>query len=634
MFKINSIKQNIVIYLILFTTIPLIIASSITLYNAYESKKEALYNSHIQLLKQIESDIDGIIEDIEDIGIYLQKNYGERKKRILSGLIQVEKNIGEIFILDKNGIIKDFQTTFKSKLFVGYDLSNSKQYQEIKKGKNYYWSEVYLSNTINKPVISYSVKIDEDNIAIVVLDLNILNSFAQKFRSGDNSTMVRIIDNHGIFLANPDKREFVLQRKSILNLGLYKKFIANDYKYKQFIFQNAANKSRSNIGVYGVTQKLHWYVIVKERYEYVFETYFNIMYFLIMFIVLLIILSALVAVQLSKSILRPLDEVSLKMESIAQGEYTNEVYKNDYIELKRLIGSFLLMQKEIERRENSLQALNHNLEDKVKEKTLALQKLNKNLQKKVEEEIVKNMEKELHILESSKMIQMGEMIGNIAHQWRQPLSVISTAASGMKLQKEYNMLEDDKFYYYCNSIVENSEYLSETIDIFRNFIREKKEKSVVLIQDRIDTSLKIVASTLASNHIKLINNIDYTKPIKLVVVVGELSQVIINIINNAKDILVERKIENPWIKIDIQSDKKFVTINIEDNAGGIPTDILPKIFDPYFTTKHKSQGTGLGLHMSYKIITESLGGKVQASNTQNGALFKIILPLDIDIDEN
>jgi C4-dicarboxylate-specific signal transduction histidine kinase len=112
------------------------------------------------------------------------------------------------------------------------------------------------------------------------------------------------------------------------------------------------------------------------------------------------------------------------------------------------------------------------------------------------------------------------------------------------------------------------------------------------------------------------------------VIVGELPQVLINIINNAKDILIEKQIENPWIKISLKKKTHNVKIFIEDNGGGVPDEILPKIFEPYFTTKHQSKGTGLGLYMSYKIIVQSLNGELHVKNTENGAKFTITLPLN------
>ena len=239
----------------------------------------------------------------------------------------------------------------------------------------------------------------------------------------------------------------------------------------------------------------------------------------------------------------------------------------------------------------------------------------------------KEKKQDIVIAGQEKMVQMGEMIGNIAHQWRQPLSVISTASTGMKMQKEFGVLTDEDFIYSCNAINDNAQFLSNTIDTFRDYIKEKKELKEVVLQDRINNAINIVKASLHNNHIELINNINDTKPIKIAMVVGELSQVIINLINNAKDILLDSKINNPSVKVDLIKKDNLVIITIEDNGGGIDKDILPKIFDPYFTTKHASQGTGLGLHMSKNIVEKHLKGKLYAKNKNGGAIFTIELPV-------
>jgi PAS domain S-box-containing protein len=262
-----------------------------------------------------------------------------------------------------------------------------------------------------------------------------------------------------------------------------------------------------------------------------------------------------------------------------------------------------------------------------------LKELNENLEIRVSEELEKNRQKELQLFEQSKMAAIGDMIANIAHQWRQPLSVISTSASGLLFQKEFSTLEDKLLIKSLKGINENAKYLSETIDTFRDFIKEEKKIKEVIVQDRIDKALNIVDSALKNSHIKLINNIDYEEPIKLTLVVGELAQVIINIINNAKDIILEKNIKEGWIEIDLLKKENFITITIEDNGGGIPDKILPKIFEPYFSTKHQSKGTGLGLHMSYQIIVNSLKGSIYANNTQNGAKFFIELPYSAEDQE-
>ena len=234
------------------------------------------------------------------------------------------------------------------------------------------------------------------------------------------------------------------------------------------------------------------------------------------------------------------------------------------------------------------------------------------------------------LLNQSKIASMGEMIGNIAHQWRQPLSVISITATGMKLKKELGLIDEKEFVHNMDLINTNAQYLSTTIDTFRNFIKEKKEYKKVILQERIHLALDIFGTSLKNQGIELITNIDKIKPIEMVLVLGELSQVIGNIIHNAKDALLEQRVKKPWIKIMIESSSNdLVVISIEDNAGGIDEKIMSKIFDPYFTTKHQSQGTGLGLHMSYKIIVESLQGKLYVQNSAHGAKFFIELPLTI-----
>ena len=238
-----------------------------------------------------------------------------------------------------------------------------------------------------------------------------------------------------------------------------------------------------------------------------------------------------------------------------------------------------------------------------------------------------NSEKESQILIQAKNAQIGELIGNIAHQWRQPLSVISTAASGMKLQKEISDLPDEDFYLMISKILSSTKFLSNTIDTFRDYISDDNIKTKVNLQNILNGTIDIVASLLKNNQIKLINNIDKYEDIYIITIKNELSQTILNILYNAKDILVERDIKDAWVKIDLTMKHSKVIVSIEDNGGGIADEIINKIFDPYFTTKHQSQGTGLGLYMCKEIVTKQLNGNIYVNNGEEGAIFLIELPL-------
>jgi signal transduction histidine kinase len=240
----------------------------------------------------------------------------------------------------------------------------------------------------------------------------------------------------------------------------------------------------------------------------------------------------------------------------------------------------------------------------------------------------KNFEKQQSIiLQEAKMESLSEMIENIAHQWRQPLNTISVSASGLGMKDEMNVLKEGDIQSFTKTVVENTNYLSQTIETFSNFVK-KDNKEILTLQDEICGAINIVRTTMDNHNIKLLDDINYEDITTQNIISGELSQVLINIFKNAKDILIEQDKEDKWIIVNLlQSDSK-ITLTIEDNGGGIPKDIIDKIFEPYFTTRHQYQGKGLGLHLSHKIITESLNGNIYVKNTKNGAKFFIELPIE------
>ena len=272
-----------------------------------------------------------------------------------------------------------------------------------------------------------------------------------------------------------------------------------------------------------------------------------------------------------------------------------------------------------------LQNINEILEILVDEKTSDLKKLNEELEQRVKEEVEKNREKEKQLFEQSKLTHMREMIGNIAHQWRQPLNAISTGISAMRIGTELGTLDDKSIKQIYDSITDNTEYLSKTIDNFRNFIKEKKELTSFILQERVNLTLNMILSSFENNDINLIKEYDEDE-ITLHSIPKDISQVLLNIINNAKNILIERDIKDRWIKVSIKKEGGVAVIAIEDNAGGIKEDIIDTIFDPYTTTKHQARGVGVGLYVAKDIIF-NLKGSLYVKNTQNGAKFFIELPL-------
>jgi len=237
------------------------------------------------------------------------------------------------------------------------------------------------------------------------------------------------------------------------------------------------------------------------------------------------------------------------------------------------------------------------------------------------------------IFEQAKLVSMGEMIGNIAHQWRQPLSIILSSSTTIQMYKELGNLDNETLEKYCNTINKNTQYLSKTIDDFKNYIKGDRIKANFNLHDTLDRLVHLIDAPLKDNKIEL--NFELEDNIVINGYENELIQCLINICNNSKDVLVERNKDNKIILISTFKEDTNIVININDTGGGIDDNIMGNIFEPYFTTKHKMQGTGLGLHMTYDLIVNGMEGSIEVINDTHkhnnieykGAKFIIKLPL-------
>ena len=246
---------------------------------------------------------------------------------------------------------------------------------------------------------------------------------------------------------------------------------------------------------------------------------------------------------------------------------------------------------------------------------------------------VTEQERQNKIIESqNRVAAMGEMIGNIAHQWRQPISAINNALNNLEFDIELEDLDEIKvesFLKISKKVKSYTAHLSKTIDDFRKISSDEKIKTHFFIKDVIDAAYKIVIDEYNKCHINFVISREGECRCEFIGYERELLQVMLNILNNARDILIEKQIENPTVTVGLFKNEKNVCVTIHDNAGGIDEEIIEKIFDPYFTTKHESIGTGIGLYMSKKIITEHFNGKLYIENENNGAKFYISIPKPI-----
>jgi len=333
---------------------------------------------------------------------------------------------------------------------------------------------------------------------------------------------------------------------------------------------------------------------------------------LALYIVIITLIIAFFSLLLMKYLISPIVKLTKQAADITSGDMNGSIKfeaikRND--EIGELSKSLKLMVKKIE---NSKKEIEQQVEDRIKE----LHDLNDNLELIVQTKTQENLKQLETMQEQSKMASMGEMIGAIAHQWRQPLNEIGIAIQNLKYDYEDGLIDEEFLIQFIQSNKEVIKFMSNTIDDFRNFYRVDKTKELFDVKDAINKTLSLQMAQLISHNITIY--ID-GESFKIDGFRNEFLQVILNLINNAKDALLDNKIENAKIVIE------FIerSVIIRDNAGGIPDEVKERIFEPYFTTKEQGKGTGMGLYMSKMIIEDNMKAKLTVQNSEGGAEFKM-----------
>lgn len=301
----------------------------------------------------------------------------------------------------------------------------------------------------------------------------------------------------------------------------------------------------------------------------------------------------------------------------------------EFIAIRYDVTKEVLYKEELEIKEKELEELNKNLEKIVASKVKELKILNETLELRVNAEIEKNEEKQRVMFWQSRLASLGEMLANIAHQWRQPLTELNLSMFSLKKAALANELDNVvTIYNQSKDIVKN---MSNTIEDFTNFFRPEKEKYLFNLSGSITEALHILNTLIEKDRINITTDLNQT--IEILGVSNELSQVIINLIKNSADAFVQNSILVKEINICVRTDEKFAFVEFTDNAGGIKEKTLYKIFEPYYTTKHQIQGTGLGLFMSKMICEKGFNGSIDVKSKRSTTTFIIKLPLGVSYEK-
>jgi signal transduction histidine kinase len=363
-------------------------------------------------------------------------------------------------------------------------------------------------------------------------------------------------------------------------------------------------------------EKIATFVVIsntKQLQDTIFEV--AITQIAISIIVLIVIL--LLSYKIQENVTRPIFKLKGAMEHISANKIdgisishdSNDEFRLLYNGFNHMINRLSNEQHKLKRTKEELEALNLTLEQRVKD------------------EIDKRSQQEQLLIQQSKMSAMGEMVGSIAHQWRQPLNVVALLVSDIVEAYEFDELDEEYMEKAQKDIMENIKFMSETIDDFRNFFRVSKEKEVFNTESVVKDVLKLYfhQSKNLNIDITLIDHELNSDELSVSGFKNEFKQVVLNLLNNARDILVEKEVNDKKINVEFILKDDAVLISVEDNGGGVPDDIIDKVFQPYFTTKHEGRGTGIGLYMSKTIIENNMGGELTVSNSTIGAKFLVLL---------
>jgi len=633
-----------------FAVIPILllgIFGSIIVYNAEE---KTIVDSHNQLLVSIDNRIKNFSDEVaflcQAIEKKFQKDRGKATTDLLEDALLFNKNLYSVYRIDTaRGIVEEIDRDLRIQTR-SLDGEVRGLLAPLQAGRDTYRTDAYYSPRLGKVLLSCVMRTGKDQYDVFNITLERLQRFIHSLSAEDPQQSIILVNRKGEYVCNTLHPETVTKREVFFGTGAYDIAVKNVRPFELTEFPAHYQKGDSvfkgmldedHFITYTPQKETGWLIVIRDYYEDL-DPFLNKMLAVAMLFIALTMILMFIAVRITTDkIMNPVEDLIERINHFVKGDTRKDLLKitpeYTYPIFVSLIDSFNKMQQQIIDRESALKELNKNLEGMVQEKTRSLEDLNRNLERIIEEKVEENLEIQRRLTLNEKLASMGEMIGNIAHQWRQPLSVISTLATGLKTRKTLGKLAEGDLEYACDQINGNAQYLSRTIDDFRNFIRGDKERSRFRLDQILGSFFNLIESQIHSYHIRIVSEVD--ADIMVNGYPNDLIQVWINIFNNAKDAFEQNAIEPRYFIIDAFYQDSSVVMTLTDNAGGIAQEVLDRIFEPYFTTKHPSQGTGLGLHMTYKLVT-AMGGEILADNVKfmhegvvySGARFTIVLPAD------
>jgi len=549
---------------------------------------------------------------INPLALYLKK-----QKKILPGLY------GEIFITNKYGAM----IASTGKLTT---LAHAQKYW-WKESYNYGYGKVFFDDrgyddSMDGYALGIVVPIKKDGVIIGILKCNInveklladsVDRYEKRYskRVKIARTKGKVVYENGFaplstMIAPPLVSKLKTRKSGLSEIKVFQKMKLVSYtpvrlslNDKNIVF---GGKAKSIDHLRGNDGEI-WNVLVGEDMKKIFaksqRNIYIMIYIGLFFMVIFVVLSFFIGRWISN----PIKKLSIVANKVGQGERDIKIEPESDDEVGELAIAFSDMLKNLKKTTASRDELKAEVEKRIR------------IQRELEK-------KDKIIIAQSRNAAMGEMISMIAHQWRQPISVIAMAVNNIIVDIKLGSLDEKEVEVCGKEVLAQTEYLSQTIEDFRNFFKPDKEKEQVNFKKIYDELYGIIGKAFENNDIKIVlkGDLDFN----IITYQRELLQVFLNIFNNAKDALIQNDVKEKFINVSVNTDEDLLHVSICDNAGGIKEELLDKIFEPYFSTKEEKNGTGLGLYMSKTIIEKHLLGKIWVQNRKLGACFMMELPIN------
>jgi len=652
---VRPLRHILVRFAALVTLLPLGLSALLGSLWLLPQAKQEIASYHRQLALTIAGQVDSYFKTsrVSAISLAVVTSHDEHLAAVQQAIatnLQLLKRLRAMYLLDGTGRVRavgvsNLSAALQNDL-LGLDLSRNELFQKVKNSGAEQWSDSFLSVVGGGLSVAVAVPAGT-NVVIAEFDLAYLSEFLQQ-TTHSSEQVIMLIDRRGQVVAD-QAGTWTAQQLNLNNIPMIRDRLKSTGEVRGSLVLNGVEM----VGSLHKIDTVDWWILVARPRHAAYRQLWTSLGIMAVALATTTLAAFGVAIVLTRRMSQRFESLAEHAQLITRGGAASDWPHSNVAEFNALANSLqkmseslheraCLLEDEVEERQKAQEELHEKtllLEQEISERVLAeqslqvkqtqLETLNLTLEDRVRQELAKNREKDAIMIQQGRLAAMGEMLSNIAHQWRQPLNELAIMVQTLRLEYDDKLLDGERIDAFSDDSMKTIRHMSQTINTFRDFFKQNRAVQQFDLSIAIMATADLLQASLQAAGISL--TLDLQPGCLLQGQPNDLSQVVLNLCNNARDILQARAVHDPVIRVTSQRVQGGVEIRIEDNGGGIADEVIDKIFDPYFTTKHKSQGTGLGLYISKKVIEGSFNGTIDVNSTSRGACFRIVIPVKLSI---